>query len=147
MWFRKTICNAFSSIAKPVMQLGNSIPLNEVIGKMSKQELFAKVLIHNFAFTVVPADIIVTHRLKNHAVGDRVKFDNVTEIGSKDYHLKGLPSSNHRVVGTIIEHSRGSKVRAKMRKQRKGRRALKTIKPLITKLLIESIQLIPSPVL
>lgn len=121
--------------------IGEPFTLKEVMAKMINKDLFAKVLIHNYAFTVVPADIIVTHRLKNYSIGDKIIFNNVTEIGSKEYHIKGLPSEYHKITATIIEHSRGSKVRARMPKQRKGRRALKTIKPLISKLLIERIQL------
>lgn len=84
------------------------------------------------------------HRMKDVHVGDIVTFDRIREVGSKDYSVKGLPylpPGHVTIKATVLEHTQGAKKRARMRKQRKGRRPLRTIKPLITVLRIQEINL------
>lgn len=119
-------------------------PLKIALGKIKGQHphLYAKILIHSFPFTVSQTDLIATHWIKDTQVGDVLTLDEVREVGSPDYKLCGLPllpKGSVQVRATVVEHTRGAKTRARMRKQRKGRRALRTIKPLMTVLRIQEI--------
>lgn len=124
------------------------LPISQALQKINTQniKLYAKLLIHNFPFTVVPTDLIITHRIKDVQVGDTINLTRIMEVGSPDYKLRGLPVLPNGAVtvrATVMEHSEGAKKRAKMKKQRKGRRPLKTIKPHITTLRIQGIQIDP----
>lgn len=119
-------------------------PLRMALSRINSQypNIYAKLLIHNFPFTVVRTDLLVTHRMRNVLVGDVVELDEVREVGSTDYKLRGLPllpKGAVRVRAVVMEHTEGAKKRARMRRQRKGRRPMRTIKPLITTLRIQDI--------
>lgn len=127
---------------------GLAMPISTALKKIKVQDpnLYAKLLVHNFPFTVVQTDLLVTHRMKDVQVGDIITLDNVREVGSTDYKLCGrpvLPKGSVSVTATIMEHTHGAKVRARMRKQRKGRRPLKTIKPPVTILRVQKIHVNP----
>lgn len=119
--------------------------LNQIISQ--KSSVYAKLLIHNIPFTVHRSDLIVTHRMPKSNVGDVLSLNVIREIGSKDYKLAGtpiLPQGVAEVRATVLEHTTGSKKRAKMRRQRKGRRPLKTIKPLVTLIRVQDIIINPT---
>jgi large subunit ribosomal protein L21 len=134
---------------RPVM------PLDQAISKILSQKtvMYAKLLIHNTPFTVCRTDFITTHRMGDVSVGDVINLTEIREIGTTDYRLKGqqlLPKGLATVTATVMEHTHGEKVRAKMRRQRKGHRPLKTIKPRITILRVQDIVLtkpssVPTP--
>lgn len=122
-----------------------AVPMRDALLKLESQrtKLYAKLLLHNFPYTVVPTDVIVTHRMPDVQVGDVLELDEIREVGSPDYKLCGrpvLPKGAARVEAVVLEHSHGHKVRARMRKQRKGRRPLRTIKPRITVLRVTGIK-------
>ena len=125
------------------------LPLREALSKISSQHpnVYAKLLIHNFPFTVVRTDLLVTHRMRDVLVGDVIELDEVREVGSADYKLRGLPllpKGAVRVRAVVMEHTEGAKKRARMRRQRKGRRPMRTIKPLITSLRIQDVLVDPN---
>lgn len=125
-------------------QNGTVLPLRTALDKINSQypKVYAKLLIHNFPFTVMRSDLLVTHRMRDVLVGDVIELDEVREVGSTDYKLCGLPllpKGAVRVRAVIMEHTEGAKKRARMRRQRKGRRPMRTIKPLITTLRIQDI--------
>ena len=138
---------AQKSISKPATTSNwGGMKLNEALGKVKSQgpKLYAKLLIHNFSFTVTPKDTVITHRMRDVKVGDVLHLDQIREVGSKDYTVRGhplLPEGSVSVKATVMEHTEGAKKRARMRRQRKGRRALRTIKPLITVLRIQDISI------
>ena len=119
----------------------------DLLTKISEQQpnLYAKVNIYNFPFTVSRQDRIVMHRLKDVRVGDIIQLDRIREVGSTDYTRKGRPWVDPKycpVEACVIEHGRGAKVQAKEPKKRKGHQKNKTIKPLTTTLLIRDIQIL-----
>ena len=80
-------------------------------------------------------------------MGDQIVLEEVREVGTPDYKLYGtplLPRGAVRVGAVVMEHCLGVKQRARMRKQRKGRRPMRTIKPLATVLRITDIQVDPN---
>lgn len=114
--------------------------------KMARQypNIYAKLNIMNFPFTVSRHDQIVMHRMKDVQVGDTVRLDRVRELGSPDYTIQGRPWVSPRffeIHATVMEHGRGAKVTAKTPKQRKGHRRHVTIKPLTTTLRIQDIKI------
>jgi len=120
--------------------------LKKALGKIWEQRphLYAKILIQDTPFTVVKSDLVITHRLKGTNVGDILTLNSVREVGSTDYKLAGtpiLPTGTVTVQATVMEHSVGKKKRARMRKQRKGHRPLRTIRPHITVLRIQDIEI------
>ena len=126
----------------------SSMTIADAVGRINSQKtsVYAKLLINNTPFTVHRADLIITHRLKGTNVGDVLSLKVMREIGSKDYRLAGtplLPRGIAEVRATVVEHTVGAKKRAKMRRQRKGRRPLKTIKPAVTVIRVQDIILTP----
>lgn len=120
------------------------LPLRKALEKINSQypNVYAKLLIHNFPFTVTRTDLLVTHRMRDVQVGDVIELEEVREVGSTDYKLRGsplIPKGAVRVHAVVMEHTEGAKKRARMRRQRKGRRPMRTIKPLITTLRIQDI--------
>lgn len=122
----------------------DAMPTSRALERIQSQypNVYARLLIYNFPFTVVRSDLVVMHRIKGVQVGDIIELDRILEVGSKDYKLQGqpcLPAGSVKVRATVMEHTNGAKKRAKMRRQRKGRRPLLTIKPLVTTLRIQDI--------
>ena len=110
--------------------------------------LYAKLLIHNFPFTVTKHDLIRTHRMRDLEVGQIVKLDQVREIGSAQGILKGaplLPGGSVEVLATVMEHGKGARKVKMPHRQRKGPRPTKAIKPLTTVLRVQEIKINPNP--
>ena len=131
-----------------VEELKDDMPTSRALEKIQSQypNVYARLLIYNFPFTVTRSDLVVMHRIKGVQVGDIIELDRILEVGSKDYKLRGqpcLPAGSVKVRATVMEHTHGAKKRAKMRRQRKGRRPLLTIKPLVTTLRVQDIIIDP----
>lgn len=123
-----------------------SLSFAEALGKLGRQtpNLYAKLLIHNFPFTVTRNDLLKTHRMKDVQVGQVLRLDRIREIGSPDYTLKGaplLPEGSVEVFATVMEHGRGARQVTMPHKQRKGPRPTKAISPLTTVLRIQDIRI------
>lgn len=106
--------------------------------------VYAKLFIHNFPFTVARNDLLTTHRMKDVQVGQVLKLTQIREVGSPSYTLKGaplLPEGAVEVIATVMEHARGAKKTTMPHLQRKGPRPVKTIKPLTTVLRIQDIKI------
>lgn len=124
------------------------LPMRDALAKLCTQQLnvYAKLLVESFPFSVVRTDLIITHRIPSVQVGDILVLDEICEVGSTDYKLCGLPllpKGAVKVTATVMEHGHGKKIRARMRRQRKGRRPMKTIKPRTTTLRIQDIIINP----
>lgn len=140
----RLVPGAHDPLALKSPQKNAMLPLRKALEKINSQypHVYAKLLIHNFPFTVTRTDLLVTHRMRDVQVGDVIELDEVREVGSTDYKLRGtplIPKGAVRVHAVVMEHTEGAKKRARMRRQRKGRRPMRTIKPLITTLRIQDI--------
>lgn len=118
----------------------------DALGRLKGQapNLYAKLLIHNFPFTVTRNDLLTTHRMKDVQVGQVLRLDRIREIGSASYTLKGapmLPEGSAEVLATVMEHGRGARKVQMPHKQRKGPRPTKAISPLTTVLRIQDIRI------
>lgn len=111
----------------------------------SQCHLYAKVKVNGHMYTIARDDIMVCHRIKNTCVGDILELNEVKEIGSRDYTLKGGPDINpsfYSIKACVLENGRGAKVKAKEGTQRKGRRKNVTIKPHTTLLRVQNIDIV-----
>ncbi|KAJ2241411.1 hypothetical protein GGI13_007342, partial [Coemansia sp. RSA 455] len=75
-----------------------------------QQKYYATVVIKGRPFTVTQNDIIVMDRIQELELGDSLALNQVTELGSRDYTIKGQPfidSSLFKVEATVIEHPDG----------------------------------------
>jgi len=118
----------------------------EVASKLRSEapNLYAKILIHNFPFTVTRNDLVTTHRMKDLHVGQVVRLDRIREIGSSSFTLKGaplLPNGSAEVIATVMEHGIGARKVKLPHRQRKGPRPTKAISPHMTVLRIQDIRI------
>lgn len=116
----------------------------EALAKIGSQasNLYAKIFIHNFPFTVTRHDLITMHRMKDVRVGQVLRLDKIREVGSPSYTLKGaplLPEGSVEVLATVVEHGKGARRVTLPHKQRKGPRPTKAISPHKTVLRIQDI--------
>ncbi|KAJ2423471.1 hypothetical protein GGF41_003127, partial [Coemansia sp. RSA 2531] len=75
-----------------------------------QQKYYATVVIKGRPFTVTQNDIIIMDRIQELELGDSLALNQVTELGSRDYTIKGQPfidSSLFKVEATVIEHPDG----------------------------------------
>ncbi|RKP19306.1 hypothetical protein ROZALSC1DRAFT_29082 [Rozella allomycis CSF55] len=89
--------------------------------------IYAKVYINNFPYTVTKGDIIVSGYLRDYNVGDLIRFDTVSEIGTRDATLKGnkfIDPNYYFITGVVLSQTFGKKIRCRIG----YKRLLKTIK-------------------
>ncbi|KAJ1997922.1 hypothetical protein GGI04_005219 [Coemansia thaxteri] len=86
-----------------------------------QQKYYATVVIKGRPFTVTQNDIIVMDRIKELELGDSLALNQVTELGSRDFTIKGQPfidSSLFSVKATVIEHADGKLFTVTKKKRR-----------------------------
>ncbi|KAJ2934018.1 hypothetical protein H1R20_g3065, partial [Candolleomyces eurysporus] len=80
-------------------------------------------------YILTPRDVLTVPLLKDVQVGDVLKLDEIHELGSREYTLRGsptIPASKVQVEATVVEHTKGSMEIKFKKKRRKGYQ--KTIK-------------------
>ena len=80
-------------------------------------------------YILTPRDLLTVPRLRDVKVGDILALDEIHELGSREYTLRGnpvIPPSRVKVEATVVEHTKGSMEFIFKKKRRKGYR--KTIK-------------------
>ncbi|KAJ2487309.1 hypothetical protein IWW37_005308 [Coemansia sp. RSA 2050] len=86
-----------------------------------QQKYYATVVIKGRPFTVTQNDIIVMDRIQELELGDSLALNQVTELGSRDYTIKGQPfidSSLFKIEATVIEHPDGKLFTVTKKKRR-----------------------------
>ncbi|KAI9472807.1 hypothetical protein LPJ78_004508 [Coemansia sp. RSA 989] len=86
-----------------------------------QQKYYATVVIKGRPFTVTQNDVVVMDRIKDLELGDALALNQVTELGSRDYTIKGRPyvdPSLYRIEATVIEHPDGKQFTVVKKKQR-----------------------------
>lgn len=112
--------------------------------------LYAKVVLKEHPVCITVGDVIRTHRLKHVVQGDVISLSRCWEIGNRHYTLKGSYLINPRwfsIKAVVLSHDRGAKVKTQQKRQRKGRRPKKCIKPHETSLRVVEIKLKPEALL
>lgn len=94
----------------------------DLVGKLRDQDkYYATVVIKGRPFTVTQNDIIIMDRIKELELGDALALNEVTELGSRDYTIKGQPlidSSLFNIEATVIEHPDGKLFTVTKKKRR-----------------------------
>ncbi|KAJ2785677.1 hypothetical protein H4R18_000368 [Coemansia javaensis] len=86
-----------------------------------QQKYYATVVIKGRPFTVTQNDIIIMDRIRELELGDSLALNQVTELGSRDYTIKGQPyidPSLYRIEATVIEHADGKQFTVTKKKRR-----------------------------
>ncbi|KAJ1806574.1 hypothetical protein LPJ56_005101 [Coemansia sp. RSA 2599] len=122
----RNVHTARASLAETKAALGSAVNWSEnsidLIGRLREQQkYYATVVIKGRPFTVTQNDIVVMDRIKDLELGDALALNQVTEIGSRDYTIKGQPlvdPSLFRIEATVIEHPDGKLFTVTKKKQR-----------------------------
>ncbi|KAH7105768.1 ribosomal protein L21-like protein [Auriculariales sp. MPI-PUGE-AT-0066] len=99
-------------------------------------------------YILAKGDVLTVPRLRDVRVGDSVALDNVHEIGSRDYTLRGdpvIPKESVNVRATVIEHTKGALEQFVKFKRRKGYKRTVSNKQTYTKLRISTIDIPQQP--
>ncbi|KAJ3801272.1 ribosomal protein L21-like protein [Lentinula aff. detonsa] len=98
-------------------------------------------------YVLAPRDVLTIPRLRDVKVGDVLALDEIHELGSREYTLRGNPSispSKVKVEATVVEHTKGAMEFIFKKKRRKGYQKTKKHKQTYTRLRIGDIE-IPLP--
>ena len=91
--------------------------------------------------------MLTVPRIRDAKVGDIVALDQILELGSREYTLRGnpvIPTEHVKVEATVVEHTKGKMEYIFKKKRRKGYQKTKQHKQTYTRLRIGPIEL-PSP--
>ncbi|KAJ9058962.1 hypothetical protein DSO57_1007045 [Entomophthora muscae] len=98
----------------------------QLVDKVRQQlRYFAVVQIKGRKYTVTENDTLILNRSDELKIGDALKLDRVSELGSADYSIIGSPFVSpefYDIQATVIEHTRSPKFAVIKFKKRKGYR-------------------------
>ncbi|KAI9297412.1 hypothetical protein K502DRAFT_340235 [Neoconidiobolus thromboides FSU 785] len=98
----------------------------QLINKLRSQNKYYAVLkIKGKRYTVTENDTIVLGYSSELKLGDKLRMEQVTELGSKDYSIIGAPFVSEKlyeIEGTVVEHTQGPEINIVKFKKRKGYR-------------------------
>lgn len=89
-----------------------------------------------------PRDVLTIPRLRDVKVGDVLALDEIHEIGSREYTLRGnptIPANRIKIEATVVEHTKGKMEFIFKKKRRKGYQKTKKHKQTYTRLRIGDI--------
>ncbi|KAF8239345.1 hypothetical protein L208DRAFT_1420749 [Tricholoma matsutake] len=98
-------------------------------------------------YILAPRDMLTVPRLRDVKVGDVITLDEIHELGSREYTLRGnpvIPSTSVKVEATVVEHTKGIMEFIFKKKRRKGYQKTIKHKQPYTRLRIGNIE-IPIP--
>jgi len=114
----------------------------ELIRSQPSQYVVASFVGRKYILT--PRDLLTVPRLRDVKVGDVLTLDEIHELGSRDYTLRGDPvisPSRIKVEATVIEHTKGKMEYIFKKKRRKGYQKTITHKQPYTRLRIGNIEI------
>jgi len=95
-------------------------------------------------YILTPRDLLTVPRLRDVNVGDVLTLDQIHELGSRDYTIRGDPvisPSRVKVEATVVEHTKGKMESIFKKKRRKGYQKTITHKQPYTRLRIGDIEI------
>ncbi|KAF9932187.1 hypothetical protein FBU30_008742 [Linnemannia zychae] len=104
---------------------------------------YAVAEIKNRPYLITKNDIIVLDRLNDVKLGDVIELNQIKELGSKDYAIKGAPYVSQEyfsIKATVIEQPKGKMVETFKKKRRKHFQRRYHIKPLHTLLRVSELE-------
>ena len=109
-----------SQPSRPLHTLTTSSALN-LIRSQPSQYIVATLAGRKYLLT--PRDVLTVPRLNDVKVGDVLALQDIHELGSREYTLRGNPvisPERVKVEATVIEHTKGKQEVVVKRKRRKG---------------------------
>lgn len=107
--------------------------------------LYAICKIHNMPYLVSKGDrLVLPYKMKNVKVGDVLKLNNVTSIGSRNFTFNddnGIPELAFELTATLAEITREPKYQVYKKKQRCRRLKTVDVEPYQTHLVISELKL------
>jgi large subunit ribosomal protein L21 len=76
-------------------------------------------------YILTPRDMLTVPHLRDVKVGDVLVLDEIHELGSREYTLRGnpvIPTNTVKVEATVVEHTKGKMEFIFKKKRRKGYR-------------------------
>jgi large subunit ribosomal protein L21 len=76
-------------------------------------------------YILTPRDMLTVPHLRDVKVGDVLVLDEIHELGSREYTLRGnpvIPPNTVKVAATVVEHTKGKMEFIFKKKRRKGYR-------------------------
>jgi large subunit ribosomal protein L21 len=131
------------SIHSPVVPSSTAAAL-DFIRSQPSQYVVASIVGRKYILT--PSDTLSIPRLRDVNVGDVLLLDEINELGSRDFTLRGnpsIPASRVQVHATVLEHTKGPMEFIYKKKRRKGYQKRKTHKQTYTRLRIGDIHILP----
>ncbi|KAF9466037.1 ribosomal protein L21-like protein [Collybia nuda] len=95
-------------------------------------------------YILTPRDMLTVPHLRDVKVGDVLTLDEIHELGSREYTLRGnpvIPPSRVKVEATVVEHTKGKMEFIFKKKRRKGYQKTITHKQPYTRLRIGNIEI------
>jgi len=99
-------------------------------------------------YILTPRDLLTVPRLRDVKVGDVLRLDEIHELGSREFTLRGNPiihPSRVKVDATVVEHTKGEMEYIFKKKRRKGYRKTIQHKQPYTRLRIGNIEIPVAP--
>jgi len=94
-------------------------------------------------YLLAPRDLLTVPRLRDVQVGDVLSLNEIHELGSREFTLRGnptIPTGSVKVEATVIEHTKGRMEFIFKKKRRKGYQKTKHHKQTYTRLRIGGIE-------
>lgn len=95
-------------------------------------------------YVLTPRDLLTVPHLRDVKVGDVLALDEIHEIGSREYIIRGnpvIPADKVKMEATVVEHTKGKMEFIFKKKRRKGYRKTIQHKQPYTRLRIGNIQI------
>ena len=92
-------------------------------------------------YLLTPRDLLTVPRLNDLKLGDTIALTDVSEVGSRDYTLRGDLGEMVKVNATVVEHTKGEMEYIVKKKRRKGYKKTIQHKQTYTRLRIGDIHL------
>ena len=89
----------------------------------SQPSQYAVTAVAGRKYLLAPRDLLTVPRLNDVAVGDVLELDNIHELGSREYTLRGAPHLSPdvvKIIATVVEHTKGKMEFIVKKKRRKG---------------------------
>ncbi|KAK6461502.1 mitochondrial ribosomal protein, large subunit [Scheffersomyces coipomensis] len=138
--------NAYRSLATASIQSNITSDLTPLkINSNGSRDLYAIFKLHNIPYLVTKGDkVYLPFKLKNAKVGDSLKLNNVTTLGSPEYTFKvdqGINNELYELKASVVEITKEPYYEVYRKKQRCRRLKTFPVEPFQTVLMINELKL------
>jgi large subunit ribosomal protein L21 len=135
------------SAASRAIHIGSVVPDSTTSALQLIRSQPSQYVVASFAgrkYILTPRDMLTVPHLRDVKVGDVLVLDEIHELGSREYTLRGnpvIPSNTVKVAATVVEHTKGRMEFIFKKKRRKGYRKTIQHKQPYTRIRIGDIQI------